>query len=580
MLHKMQEASSGQAHDFLRHLDKALSHIGAMAADDIHGLGLFTAVRELDLAYLAVEKPGVSRDAAEGFWLLRQGLPLYVRETFERVPAFSVPAILNQRSPGLTSLGLSLILAAGKIQQGRRLAFAALSGAIAVEHVGETSFKFRAPASFEAIEAHEAKFEADRVQAYLLAHRAKAKETFDPDIDKYLAGLFRRNVYVFRDKFIGYDAHPSLDDYHFGMSYAELAADRGFDGFHFALEFGGVAFREYRLALAYFASVSRKHEGFCRALVDKHPDIRLEDIVTITGDRQEMIDSIFAALNHYGPSFEGFRPITKAQAETIYKVMSVRRDNARLLGTGHATVPLLIEVSPTHVIKSLAGPRLSPSHFLLDALRFNFPKEYDRNQRTRETSMQKGMRRILGQAVSGLEFRENINLKRGGKRQTDIDFVAIDGRSKTALLFQLKHQDAYGVDMQKRLNRTGHLVDDTLRWAERTDLWLKTSNRAVIASTLRLRKSMRVEKFRKVVIGRNFAHVLHGFAQEGDFAVATWIQFVEAAYAMQQQGDFRSLDGLYRRLLVAMEEAASAPPPSRGGTFDLGVVKFEVEVYD
>lgn len=566
------------AREFLELLNREMAQVGEFIAGDAMGIGLVDAVREVDLAYLGIKHGDASVAALDRLALLRIALPHYVLETFERVPKFAVPAALAPRHAKATVLALGLLTRIGAIQQGRRLAYAALAGEVSMEKLNEGRFRFQVPDAFEGPEAHELELEEEYFAVSRKQIEARAKAALPPGMEARMEALFRENVYVYRGRYIGYNAHPVLDDYYFGLCYAELFTDRGFDSFHFSLQFGGVAYRDYTLAVAYFASVARKHERFCQALIAKHPDIRLGDIVTVTGERQEMIDSIAAVLNHYGPSFEGFRPIGQAQAEIIYRVLSGRRDNAALLGAGHMTIPLLLEVSPTHVVKSVAGPQLSASHFLLDALRFNFPKEYDRHQRTREASMQKALKRLLADAIHGVEFRENINLRRHGKKLTDLDFVVIEPRTRTAMLFQLKHQDAYGSDMKKRLNRTTHLVEDTCKWSEAVDGWLGHASRVEVASTLRLRKSTVIEHFQKVVIGRNFAHVLHRVAGEQGFAYATFIQFADALEALRRQGDFKSLAGLHTLLQGEMARGAGRRPPHRGGKFTLEDVAFEVAV--
>ena len=571
-------ATKSIASEFLGLLEEEMARVRELVANDEVGIGLICAVRELDLCYLSVREGRPSLRELDAFWLLRAGLPHYVRATFEQVPSFRVPTLTIAHERATSALAKGVVRRVGQVHQGRRLAFAAMDGAISVEKIGPKLFRFKMPSAFEGIEAYERAIEADYFQTYQTLLRSGAKKQFGSETEAYIEKLLAEHVYVWRGRYIGYNAHPSLDDYFFGMAYGELFADRGFDSFHFSLQFGGVCFREYRLALAYLLSVARKHERFCRALIRKHPDIKLEDIITVTGERQDMIDGIYTVVNRYGPSFEGFRPITMAQAETIYRVLSVRRDNAAVLGSGHATVPLLIEISPTHVVKSVAGAQISASHFLLDALRHNFKSEYDRHQRTREKSMQKALRRILSQTVPGLEYRENIDIKRNGKRRTDIDFVAIDPRSRTALLFQLKHQDAYGADMQKRLSRSNHLIEDTLKWSARIDEWLAETPRGLVASTLRLRKGIKVEHYKKVVIGRHFAHILHAFASKERFAVATFMQFGAAVDALETQGDFKTLEGLFNLLLASMAKAASYPAPLPGAHFDLGETKFEIEV--
>lgn len=233
-------------------------------------------------------------------------------------------------------------------------------------------------------------------------------------------------------------------------------------------------------------------------------------------------------MNRYGPSFDGFFPITSEQAVLLYNVLSVRRENMKLLERGFMSIPYLIEFSDSAIIKSIAGAELDLSEFLLESLRYHFPSEYEKHQHTRESAMQKSLRRLLAQSFPTLEFRENTRIRRDRRVVTDIDFVAIDSVSHTAILFQLKHQDHYGGDTKKRSNRAQALKQETEAWLKRVNEWLNEAPRQQVYATLQLKKSVRIERFHTVAVAKNFAHFLSPLAADQNFAYANWIQFYDA----------------------------------------------------
>lgn len=107
------------------------------------------------------------------------------------------------------------------------------------------------------------------------------QDAFGGVIDE-INGPLRDNVYVFGEKFIGYDAHPDLDDFFFGQASLEIQNQEGFDTFNWRLKFGGVTVQKYTLAATYFLSLALKHEKFADALIEKVPHICLRDMLTIT----------------------------------------------------------------------------------------------------------------------------------------------------------------------------------------------------------------------------------------------------------------------------------------------------------
>lgn len=544
-------------------------------AEDDMGASLVACVREFDLLF---DRVGHQQDTkeAERLRFMRVALPHAVREIFNAVPRFSLPGLNFPRDPLTAALAQNLLMRVGCVEQARHLAFATIAGKCDLRRQSDGSWEFRVPRTFSDFEEHENDLE--RLMARNAGRRIQGRisSLVTPDTERRLEAIFRENVYVYRGRYIGYNADPALDSHFFALAYASLLTEPGFDAFHYSATFGGIPYVTWLLALTYFQSVSLKHRRFCAALIAKHPDIRLGDIVTTVGERAELIDSIEAALNAYGPAMEGFRPVGKQEALQIYRTLSLRRDNVGLLAEGQHTIPLVVEYSDTHVLKALAGPQLSPGKFLLDALRFNFPRDYDANQRGREKAMQLALRRVLAQALPSVEFRDNITIRRGRSKLTDIDFVVIEPSSGDVLLVQLKHQDHYGADMKKRLGRSERLLEETSRWTKAVVGWLGESSEDEVRATLRIRRTAAFGKVRLVTIARNFSHVLHPLAADERFAYGTWAKVVEALQKLDRQGSFRTLAGLFGHLRSSMAHRVAQPSLVAGGAFGLKTLRYTV----
>ena len=296
------------------------------------------------------------------------------------------------------------------------------------------------------------------------------------------------------------------------------------------------------------APLAFKHERFASTLVEKAPEIRLRDVLTITSEKSQLEGGMIEALNSYGPLFEGFTPVTLEEARTVLRVLSVRRDNNSILSSTMAPMPFLIEYSETAWITSTAAIQIGAVDFLLNSLKHNFASDYNRYQQTREGSMQRGLRRILNNFLPGLRLVDNVKLRRDGRTLTDIDFGAIDEANGTVVLFQLKHQDHYGGDMRRRSSRANRLRQEVDHWLASVRTWIAEEDGATIKSSLRLKKGFAFQRIYFVVVATHFAHFLASSDLKEDVAYATWMQLIDALNRSHFEEGQATLRGLFETL--------------------------------
>ena len=153
-------------------------------------------------------------------------------------------------------------------------------------------------------------------------------------------------------------------------------------------------------------------------------------------------------------------------------------------------MPFLIEYFDTSWITSTAAIQIGAVDFLLNSLRHSFTVDYDRNQQTRESSMQRALRRLLNNYLPGLKLVDNVKIRRDGHTLTDIDYAAIDEADGTVVLLQLKHQDHYGGDMRRRSHRASRLRKEVDRWLTSVRAWIAEEDATTINSALHLRKGL------------------------------------------------------------------------------------------
>lgn len=515
--------------EFLARLSEEEDNFAEKLKLDNTGVGLITAIKEFDCYYFNLVRHERSDDSEHQFQIMRLGLPRLIAGVLSGVPQFRYTTVTFRSDRALILGALEMVAALGFIEEGRRMAQAALAGECEIRRINERQYDVVLPDPVLDMEQHEASVEHHYIRQQRQYIDKAIEEAFGKtDTKVHIDALLKDNVYVFREHFIGYDAHPDLDDFFFGLANLELQTQSGYDTFNWRTQFGGVTMQKYTLATAYLLSLALKHERFAMSLVRKSPQIRLRDVLTITKEKIELEESVIEALNWWGPSFEGFTPVTPEEAKTILRVLSVRRDNISILSSTMAPTPFLIEFSDTAWIASTAGLQIGAVDFLHNSLRHNFPGDYDRNQQAREGSMQRALRQLLDEHLPGLTYVDNVTIRRGGKILTDIDFGVIDASDGTVMLFQLKHQDHYGGDMKRRSNRAARLKKEVDHWLASVRAWISEGDAMTFNSALRLGKNFTCQRIYLMVVARHFAHFLSTSDLKVDAAYATWIQLFDA----------------------------------------------------
>jgi len=121
-------------------------------------------------------------------------------------------------------------------------------------------------------------------------------------------------------------------------------------------------------------------------------------------------------------------------------------------------------------------------------------------------------------------------LKRGGKILTDIDAAILDRTTGELALFQLKWQDWDTNDVRMQRSRAKNFVEDTDKWADRIQGWIREFGTNALAKALQLKLANRIEitAVRLFALGRSASKFRsYGFESKiSDLAACTWPQFV------------------------------------------------------
>jgi len=440
--------------------------IPTLASDNL-GLLLRCAINELDWYYynlIRAEHP--SDEQQEQFYILQLGVTRFIKLALDARNAFDVPVVTSPRRRELTIPVLEIASGLGMIQHGRRVAQTIALGLGSIMEVAQNQFVITLPEDIPDDDYYERAvlqhYQSEARRRFAEQTRSDAWKELEAKVNTRLTEL----VYPYKTHFIGYGGDPLLDEFYFGLAYHEIALQEGFDTFHYEIRFGGVPFQSYMLALTFMVAISLRHERFAEALVSKEPSIRLENILTISADIESFIESIRDAVNHFGSVFENFENIDFAQARSILEVLSYGRSDTGLIDAPGSPLPLHVRSSEKGLIRCLTAASSEPVRFLLESLRFHYPKEYDKHQRGREASMQCAVRRVLDETFRDLEYRENVTLKLGGRTLTDIDLVVLEKRTGLVILCQLKHQELFGSDLHAKRLRGDRLKKEVRAWIE------------------------------------------------------------------------------------------------------------------
>lgn len=528
--------ASNLAREFLSVLDKEEAYIEEKVSDDKSGLFFITALKIFDLEYVRRKKSKKSVGLIAPFYLLRIGLPRFIETVFRSIPYFDHDEVTFSPDAPMVEAATKFLMFFGMIEVGRQFAHLTLSGDCDLQIDESGRYRFAVPCGF----SHADFFEQSVEEHYRRIHRAIHGQTLKSNA-AYRQALrkapkrFKRNVRVFADRYIAYEADPLLDDLHFALAYAKLDAAGAFSEFPADVRFGGIPFATYVFALTFVVSAATKHAGFAEALVKVAPQIRQEDILTLTADRSEYDEALLSAVNEYGVAEPSFSPVSLAQIQQILTVLSVDRESLGKLRTTEAALPPLISFSRKAWIRSISLAQLDPIEALLVGLRHHFPTDWDRAQQLREPLMQDELEQMLGRLNPPLEMRRNIILRDGNRHLTDLDFVAFDPDSGLMLLYQLKHQDHFKGDMRARYNRTLRLRKQSTKWIQTVRAWVDQTSDNVKCDVLRIKQPNVPLKVELVVLGRKFAHHL---SSENMFGAAygTWAQSIDAFVLARRYG--------------------------------------------
>ncbi|WHQ75051.1 hypothetical protein [Pantoea sp. Lij88] len=506
------------------------------------GLGIIlrSAVNELDwMHHNHTSEYNKSFSHDEYFYVFKIGVTRLIKLALESRESFKIPSVMFLRNSETSSLTHNIVLGLGMIEHGRRVGQSVNAGIAKITQSGSNDFTITLPSNIIDEESYENTINNYYKEIYnnnlLEIYKTSFMQKLKLDVDKELFD----SVYPFANHYIGYETSPLLDEFFFALSYNELVNYDGYDTFHYLTKFGGIEFQKYKLALAFIMSTFSRHEKSAEMLTTKHPEIKLENILTISSYTSEYTESMCEAINHFGSALKGYTHTTFDDAKKIFEVLSCSRKNTALLDRPGAELPLLIQSSEESFFRCITARHSSPFQFLLDSLRYHFSKDYDRHQQTREKVLQNAVRRLLTKNFNGLEFKQNIKIKINNRTLTDIDLVIIEESTGDTFLCQLKHQELYGSDLHAKYTRTARLKEQAKNWLNSINKWLADTTQPDVRATLRVSKKTPALTIYKVFITKHYAYPVKNLSYNNDTIYCNWAQLNYAIHSINNAKDVK-----------------------------------------
>lgn len=351
-------------------------------------------------------------------------------------------------------------------------------------------------------------------------HLYSLLDSVEPKVHSRMRNL----VHVSYEHYIGYGGTPEIDTYfdHRGI----LAAKRmlGHDVFTDDAKFGGLSFGFYRASVWTLAGWALKHIAFALLLHELHPELHLQNLLTVTAEIDTFTSEIAGALQ-----------VTIKEALQALDLLELNLENTRRLCINGHTVPPLIRASSEQFLKPVAGSLDEPFQFMLRNLRIRYRTDWDRAVNDRELLFRDELFQLFPQDWL-VKIPRSIKLMNGDRLLTDIDAVIVDPKNGIAGLFQLKWQDPFGHSMRERSARMQNFQDGANSWIKTVkDFLINTTDQAV-NRVLGCSKSMQRLECRLFIIGRYFAHFSGDTKPDESAAWAVWPQLIRLARATEGSG--------------------------------------------
>jgi hypothetical protein len=303
--------------------------------------------------------------------------------------------------------------------------------------------------------------------------------------------------------------------------------------------FGDIPFKLYVESIYWLVGFSIKHLWACAELLKKENNIELINIITITSESHEVIETFSTCLN-----------IDYLKAKQIFDCLTLRKENTSSLQKIDSPPPF-IQITRGGVLRSIWGTLDNPFSFLLRELKRKYPTDWDKSLDEREDRFRDDFNKefISITNISGSIY--SVNIKNKNKILTDIDAMYFDKRNGELALVQLKWQDKF-LGMKERDSKKYNLISTGNKWISIVTKWLRESSDEEVIETLRLKEfgEVKISKVYLFVVGRHQTIFTGDETADKVAAWTSWPRLYNILHKNKGNKQFisRPIDWLFKRV--------------------------------
>ena len=384
------------------------------------------------------------------------------------------------------------------------------------------------------------------------------------DKQKLTVKQMDNNVFVFMDKYIGYNTDHDIDMFFMleGLKHSEIYY--GYYDFPDEAKFGSIPYELYRRAAAGVVGIALKHITYCSRLIKKNKEIDPVNILTTWKLSKEVVEDIMLIIG-----------VERGTAEKIFRVLQITPNElSEMYKVLHNSFPMFLEVGNGIVIRSIIGCLVEPYMFLMSRLRYLYQSDWDREIDKREKIFREQLYSLFDND-DYLVINRNINIYSDGILLTDIDAAIIDKNTKTLGVFQLKWQEPFGTNMIERNSKQRNFIKKSNEWVNTVISWFDHSDSNIISSTFGISKDIidDIKEIKYFVIGRNFSKFSNSsIILDSRSAWGNWYQIRR----ILKKRNSDHLNNLFNELIIEFNEAQENKPLIDKEIFEFGGAKFHI----
>jgi hypothetical protein len=425
---------------------------------------LISLVRALDVAAYVNHFAKGARD--KNAWLRLRGAATALRPLLETVRGMPGPIAWFPSNPKLTPAFDSHLLACGRFAVAIRLAAMERYGIATATIVDEDRIAIEVVPDDEEwaeLQAGHAANERAREAARALRPNLAAER---PEVRRRLTGYGRAAM----GWFIGYDNDQFLLDHYRAQAQIEAAGIVEAEALPENGLIGGRPFREWSEASTAAFSMVLHHIDAAGRLHQRKPKLNMRDLLTVYARRDDIVEVLVERGNDL------------SRARQLMAGLTLDAEGAAYIEKRHEIpLPYYIDAGEHFVLLPMFGGLLNPHAGLLDHLRRNYRRDWDKIVDGRESIFRKELRQLLPEPrykvlESGLTLR-----RKDGSTLTDADAVVVDRETGNLVFVQLKWYDVYGFSLAERNSRRENLLISGNEWVEKIHGWIDGRSSAQIA---------------------------------------------------------------------------------------------------